>query len=351
MSARAAARLAVGDGADPDGLARAITDHLAWMAMTHYAASTITGRRFYLNRFAAWSAERGVLRPTEVSRAVLERYRAHLFHRRDAAGRPMSFRGQYMHLHAVRMLFSWLARANRVLYNPAADLELPRMEKRLPKAVLSVEEVERILATANLADPLGLRDRAVLEVLYSTAIRRAEAARLSVFDVHHGDGTLLVHGKGNKDRMVPIGERALAWVDRYLADVRPLLGYDDDQTGLFLNRFGVPMTATQIGARVAAYIKTAELGKTGGPHLFRHTAATLMLEGGADVRYVQELLGHASLLSTQIYTRVSIRQLKAVHTATHPGATNTPRRARRVDVDPATLRQVLDDDPDDRDAE
>jgi integrase/recombinase XerD len=330
--------------ADPDGLARAITDHLAWMAMTRYADSTITGRRFYLTRFAGWAAERGVLRPTEVSRAVLERYRAHLFHRRDATGRPMSFRAQYMHLHAIRMLFSWLARGNRVLYNPAADLELPRMEKRLPKAVLSVEEVELVLAQPNLADPLGLRDRAVLEVLYSTAIRRAEAARLSVFDVHHGDGTLLIHGKGSKDRMVPIGDRALAWVDHYLADVRPLLLYDDDQTGLFLNRFGTPMTATQIGARVSAYVTSAKLGKTGGPHLFRHTAATLMLEGGADVRYVQELLGHASLVTTQIYTRVSIRQLKAVHTATHPGAANTPRRARTAGVDPALAADVLDHD-------
>lgn len=325
MTARAT--VAVVD-ADPDGLVRAITDHLAWMAMRHYAASTIAGRRFYLHRFAGWAAERGVLRPTEVSRPVLERYRAHLFHRRDRSGRPMSFRGQYMHLHAVRMLFSWLAKANRVLFNPAADLELPRMEKRLPKAVLTVEEVERVLAQPNLADPLGLRDRAILEVLYSTAIRRAEAARLSVFDVHHSDGTLLIHGKGAKDRMVPIGDRALAWVDKYLTDVRPLLTYHPDEAGLFLNRAGAPMTDTQIGARVSAYIQAAELGKTGGPHLFRHTAATLMLEGGADVRYVQELLGHASLVTTQIYTRVSIRQLKAVHTATHPGATNTPRSAR-----------------------
>ncbi|MGH8302068.1 MAG: site-specific tyrosine recombinase XerC [Steroidobacteraceae bacterium] len=322
----------IGDLTDPDGLGRAVRDHLNWLRLRNYSESTLAGRAFYLKRFVEWCAERSLSRPTEVSRQILERYRQHLFHRRTEDGRPLSARNQYMHLHAVRMMFRWAVRQNRVLYNPAADLELPRLEKRLPRNVLTAREAEAVLARPNLTDPLGLRDRAVLEVLYSTGIRRLELCCLTVWDLDRELGTVLVRqGKGKKDRYVPIGERAVVWVDRYLADARPLLVFDLSEDALFLTKRGEPLNPAQLSQAVGAYIAEADVGKRGGCHLFRHTCATLMLEGGADIRYIQELLGHSSIVSTQVYTRVSIRKLKQVHNATHPAALN--RRAVDIDLD------------------
>jgi integrase/recombinase XerD len=313
----------LGDLTDPDGFGRAVRDHLLWLRQRNYSEHTLAGRAFYLRRFLEWCEERSLSRPTEVSRPVLERYRQHLFHRRRENGQALSFRDQYAHLHAVRMFFRWAARQNRVLYNPAADLELPKLEKPLPRNVLSAREAEAVMRQPNLADPLGLRDRAILEVLYSTGVRRLELCCLTVWDLDRELGTLLVRqGKGKKDRYVPIGERAVAWVDRYLADARPLLVYDLSEDALFLTKRGEPLNPNQLSFAVGRYIEQADVGKRGGCHLFRHTCATLMLEGGADIRFIQELLGHSSLVSTQVYTRVSIHKLKQVHTATHPAALN-----------------------------
>jgi len=127
-------------------------------------------------------------------------------------------------------------------------------------------------------------------------------------------------GKGRKDRMIPIGERALAWLDRYLVEVRPHLVVEPDDGVLFLTNEGTPFTPSRMTQLVRGYVLSAELGKSGSCHLFRHTMATLMLEGGADIRFIQQMLGHAKLETTQIYTQVSIRQLKTIHAATHPGA-------------------------------
>jgi len=173
----------------------------------------------------------------------------------------------------------------------------------------------------------GLRDRAILETLYSTGLRRAELARLAVHDVDFAGGALTVRkGKGGKDRVVPIGERALAWIEKYLADARPALARAGDEADtLFLSeRGGKPLTVAYLSSMATRYVTRAGFGKSGSCHLFRHTCATLMLEGGADIRHVQEQLGHACLQTTQIYTHVSISRLKEVHAATHPAAKLTP---------------------------
>ena len=175
------------------------------------------------------------------------------------------------------------------------------------------------MAQCNLADPFGIRDRAILETFYSTAMRRSEVARLKVGDFDHERGTLMIRqGKGRKDRMIPIGARALAWINRYLKEVRsPLVREPDDGT-LFLTFFSTPLGADQIGKLVAKYVADADLGKRGACHLFRHTCATLMFEAGADIRHIQALLGHVKITTTEIYTQVSIQKLKEIHTATHP---------------------------------
>lgn len=305
----------------PDSVAKAVFDYLQWSLVTNYSKSTIAGRAFYLGRFSTWSEERGVLRPNQVNGAMLEEYQAQLFTRPTRTGNPMSVRSQYLHLHAARMFFRWAVRHGWTSDDPTQDLRLPRLGQRLPRDVFTHAESEAVMRQPNLLDPLGLRDRAILEVLYSTAIRRTELTQLTVWDLDRALGTVLIRqGKGGKDRVVPIGDRAVTWVDRHLTFVRPILVHAVSEPRLFLTKRGDPLLPSQLSASVAAYITVAGIGKHGSCHLFRHTCATLMLEGGADIRFIQEMLGHASLASTQIYTRVSIRKLKEVHTATHPAA-------------------------------
>ena len=317
---------------DPHGLYAAVGEFCEWLAVRNYSPRTVVHYEGNLLAFVAWAAERGVTRPGDVTQPMLERYQRSLFYRRKPNGQPLTVRAQVGHLVSLRAFFRWLARARRVLFDPAAALELPRMRRLLPRGVLSVEEMEAVLAQPDLTTPEGVRDRAVMETLYSTAMRGQEAAGLGIFDVDFGRGTVHIRaGKGQRERMVPIGERALAWVDRYLVEARPLLAVPPDDAVLFVTNWGRAFTAKRMSVMVRPYIDAAGITKPGACHIFRHTAATLMLEGGADLRYVQELLGHADVSTTQIYTRVSIRQLKAIHTNCHPAATNTPK-VRGIDA-------------------
>jgi integrase/recombinase XerD len=225
----------------------------------------------------------------------------------------------------VRSFFKWLARQNYILYNPASEMELPKLEKRLPKHVLSSGEAEAVLALPDIREPIGIRDRAMLETFYSTGMRRAELIGLKLFDLDFDRGTLMIRqGKGKKDRMVPIGERALLWIRKYLDNVRVSLCIEPDNGVLFLTAEGDAFSTYRMTQLVRDYVNASNIGKKGACHLFRHTCATLMLEGGADIRFIQQLLGHAELSTTEIYTQVSIRKLKEIHNATHPGAKLEP---------------------------
>jgi integrase/recombinase XerD len=256
-----------------------------------------------------------------MTRPVLESYQRHLYYYRQKNGKPLTFRTQYARLVLVRVWFRWLVRNNHILHNPASDLDMPKLEKRLPRAVLNEEEAERVMIQPDLRDPLGVRDRAILETFYSTGIRRMELVHLKLYNVDHLRGTLSVWlGKGKKDRVVPIGDRALLWVDKYLREARPQLVMEPDEGTLFLSIEGGPFHLDRMSKLVRDYVEQANLGKSGACHMLRHTMATLMLENGADIRFIQEMLGHSELQSTQIYTQVSIRQLKKIHSATHPGA-------------------------------
>jgi integrase/recombinase XerD len=267
------------------------------------------------------ASEREIHRPSEITPQHLDLYRSYLHHYAKANGKPQSVLSQQVKLTAVRVFFRWLSKQNFILFNPASEIDLPRTPDRLPKAVLSAPEAEQVLNQVDIKTPLGLRDRAILETLYSTGIRRAELIGINLSDLDVEKGTLTIRrGKGSKDRVVPIGERALVWIEKYAAELRPDLIETENDGTLFLMRDGRPLTPDALGQRVAAFVKKANLGKTGSCHLFRHTAATLMLEGGADIRYIQAMLGHAELSTTQIYTRVSIQKLKAIHDATHPSA-------------------------------
>jgi integrase/recombinase XerD len=297
----------------------------------HISPRTITVRRETLRLFLAWCYERGISRPTAITRPILQRYQRHLFHYRRENGKPLAVSTQHNRLVAIRALFKWLTRENVILSNPASELELPRLTKKMPRHVLTSQEAEAILALPDISEPMGIRDRAILEVLYSTGIRRMEMTALDVFDLEEDRQALRIReGKGRHDRMVPVGERALAWCRRYLDEVRPELACGLDEGRLFLTRWGAPFTPGALSLLVRRYVRAAKIPKSGSCHLFRHTAATLMLENGADIRFIQEMLGHKMLSTTEVYTRVSIVKLREIHAATHPGA-----RLRRRPVEEA----------------
>jgi integrase/recombinase XerD len=313
-------------------------DYLEWMRVHNYARTTIACRDRYLGYFVRFAHERGVGNVGAVTFELLRDYQHHLFAHRKGNGLPLSFGTQAQRLVPVTQFFSWLRRSGRITTNPAEDLTMPRPDRRLPEATLSATEMASLLRTPDVSRPLGLRDRAVLEVFYSCGLRRAELIDLTVRDVDYDRGTVFVRcGKGAKDRYVPIGERALFWLKLYEDLVRPEFVTDKFPDRLFLSSVGTPLCADWLSRKIRRFLAIAGIPKRGSCHLIRHTVATLMLEGGADIRYVAEMLGHARLETTQRYTRVSIDRLRIVHSASHPAA--------GVDVAMATeLRSVLPGD-------
>lgn len=312
--------------------------YLDYLAVIHYSERTIEQRKMILGHFIAWCDERGLDKANDITKPILERYRRHLHHSRDKRGNPMSARNQAVRLTPLRMLFKWATQQNYLLYNPASELEMPKTGRPLPKEPLSADEAEQILAIPNILTSEGLRDRAILEVLYSTGIRRMEISNLATVDVHVGRGVLAVRqGKGKKDRFVPISDRAMMWLQRYLTEVRPDWAITPEPPQVFLEPTGQRIPLDRFSRIVGKLIKQADINKSGGCHLFRHTLATLMLDNGADIRYVQEMLGHAEIGTTEIYTHVSIAKLKRIHAITHPSA---PRR-KSQDVDAITQDDLM----------
>lgn len=331
-----------GDLHDPDGLYHHMLRYLAHLTERNYSQCTVDIRNEQLRYLIRWCDERGLTKPTQLDRPILEAYQRHLFYYRKKNGEPLASTNQHQRLNAIYHWFRWLVRQGHLLYNPAADLDMPRVEKRLPKAVMSALEAETVLAVPDVGTALGLRDRAVLETFYSTGIRRKELSDLNVQSIDAERGTVMIRqGKGKKDRQIPIGARALAWIAKYRDTARPELVVGRDEGALFLTVMGEPMDLAHLSQLVREYVDKAGIGKQGSCHLFRHTMATLMLENGADTRVIQAILGHASLESTQIYTHVSIRHLKSVHTATHPGKlAQAGQHALEEDLEP-TAETVL----------
>lgn len=277
------------------------------------------GKKNDLAPFLAWATERDITHPEQVTRSKLESYQRWLYRYRKPNGKPLGISTQRNRITTLKHLFAWMGKQRLIEANPAADLELPRPEHRLPVEALSRSQVETVLGVPEIKDALGLRDRAMLELFYSSGIRRSELARLELSDLNPEKRVLRVRkGKGRKDRVAPVGNRALYWVARYLDEVRPLLTQKPDEPALFLTGYGDAFNPEVISRKVSRYIRQADIGRKGGPHLLRHTCATHMLEGGADIRYIQQLLGHAKLETTAIYTHVSIQELQAVHARCHP---------------------------------
>ncbi len=221
-------------------------------------------------------------------------------------------------LSAIRMFYRFMMRTKKMTTSPAEHLHGPRLEKRLP-SFLYVEEMNELLSAPDLAQPLGQRDRAILELLYATGIRISECVQLNVNDIQGSTGILYVVGKGNKERVVLYGQSAKNALDDYLSHSRPSLARNGEQA-LFVNHLGTRLSDRSVRRIIDKYVQMVALHKHISPHTFRHSFATHMLEGGADLRVVQELLGHESLSSTQIYTHTAREHLAKVYESAHPRA-------------------------------
>jgi integrase/recombinase XerD len=291
------------------------------MRVHNYADTTILCRRRYLGYFTRFCHQHRVNEACAVSFELVQTYQQRLFEHRKRDGQPLTIATQAQRLVPVCHFFSWLRRNGQLVANPASDLLMPRPDRRLPEATLSAPEMSLLLAQPDVSRPLGLRDRAILEAFYSCALRRQELIDLTAPDVDFDRATVFVRcGKGAKDRYVPIGERALFWLRLYLDLARPLLTDEQTTDRLFVSSVGTPICPDWLSRKVKRYLHDAGIEKKGSCHLLRHSVATLMLEGGADIRYVAEMLGHTRLETTQRYTHVSIDHLRTIHTTTHPAA-------------------------------
>lgn len=290
--------------------------------------NTVTAYRRDLTGYVAWLAERGIADSTEVTPEVVATFAAE----RAAAQPPVAASSLARLQSSVRGLHRFLAREGIESSDPSARLRPPKQPRRLPKA-LTIDQVESLLDAAGPApalpdgaagapagDLIGLRDRALLELLYATGARVSEAVQLDVDDLAHGD-VVRVRGKGSKERIVPVGSYARAALEAYLTRARPELSRRGRATPkLFLGARGAPLSRQSAWLIIHDAAERAQLTSHVSPHTLRHSFATHLLQGGADVRVVQELLGHASVATTQIYTHVSVDALRDVYVTSHPRA-------------------------------
>lgn len=319
-----------------NGLVPYLVLYLNHLRTRAFSAHTIETRDASIRRFIVWCDERGLQQPTEITRPIIERYQRHLYAYRKRDGQALSLHAQIQYLQSVRSWFAYLARDNHVPYNVAEAIEPPRRPRRLPRSVLTEKQVTAVLQGPDVETLSGIRDRAILELMYATGLRRGEVFSLRLADIDAERGTVFVNeGKGRKDRYVPVSDSALDWLNKYLLDVRYLLVIPPDDNTVFLTDYGEPFNDHRLTDLVRNYVRSAGINH-GACHLFRHAMATHMLEHGADIRFIQAMLGHSKLGTTTIYTHVALKKLKAVYDRSHPA------QRKRAQADESDTRDEVD---------
>jgi integrase/recombinase XerD len=278
-------------------------------------SSVQTSRAYKLDiaRFVTYVSVKGASAPTDISARMLREF---VYHLKDLGLAPASIR---RNVSAVRTYFKFMLGEGHVVRDPSERLETPKRWRTLPE-VLGVEEIEKLLAAPSLDEPLAFRDRAMLELAYGAGLRVSEWISLSVRDVLLQDHVVRVFGKGAKERLVPIGRRAIGAIAIYLRELRPKIEKGEGKGVLFLNSRGKPLSRMGAWKILRKYVNQAGITKPVSPHTLRHSFATHLLEGGADLRAVQEMLGHVDISTTQIYTHVDREYLQSVHKQFHPRA-------------------------------
>lgn len=273
--------------------------------------NTIDSYGHDLNRFLSYLDGKGVKEISDVGKFEIRAFMMYL------KRYGLSVKSVVRNLVAIRTFFRFLVQDGILENNPAEELELPKLDKSLPE-ILTIKEVESLLNQPDIAKPLGIRDRAMLEMLYATGMRISELTKLSVHQVNIEGGYVVLFGKGSKERIVPLGRESIEWLKKYLSEVRSKFNRKKESQYLFLSQWGKQMSRQQFWKILKEYGRRADIRKRITPHLLRHSFASHLLERGADLRSVQMMLGHVDISTTQIYTHVTGERLKKVHERYHP---------------------------------
>lgn len=289
------------------------------LEISNKSQRTINNYLWSLERFLNYLSELHIYSVLEVNKNVVLNYQKHLHYYINKKGKSDTPESQNKHLQAVKMFFHFLKEKDYIPQDPSQDIAYAKQPITLPRSILTKKEAKKMLQQPNTNTPLGFRNRTILELLYSTGIRRDELRNLTVEDVNLQDGYLRINsGKGNVDRVIPVGAIALKYLQNYILEIRPILTNNSNRKELFISRKGSKLGKNTPGLLIEKYAKLAKIEKTITPHTWRHTCATHMLQNNANIRHVQELLGHRSLESTQRYTQLTIIDLKQTHKKHHP---------------------------------
>jgi len=294
-------------------------EYIQSVQVKNFSERTIEGQRWRLGKFFLFLHRQGVDRFEQISKPLILDYQTEQYHCLSQRGRPKSVGHQNGMLAVAKGFTAFLKERDYIISDPGRDVKYAKAPKSLPRSILTKSEARRVVNAPDTKTALGYRDKTILEVLYTTGIRRSEANNLTLNDVDYHDGFLrIIAGKGGKDRTVLLGRIACRYLENYIKSVRQELIKDPYNNHLFLSINGNRLSKNVVWELVKKYAKQAKIKKTVSPHTFRHTCATAMLRNKAGIRAVQELLGHESLDTTQVYTRVTINDLKEVHSRCHP---------------------------------
>ncbi len=291
-------------------------DHLE---VRNYSARTVGDYGYHLNLWLQFLGERKIAELPRIVEATLADFQRWLYYHPTRRGAVRGVLNQNTVLAALKSFFRFLKNEGLVLHDPAAALEYARQPKCLPRNVLTQQEARQILERIDTSTPLGKRDRAILEVFYATGIRKEELRNLTLGDLNLGDGLLRITlGKGARDRVVPLGHVAVTALESYLELTRPELLGAGHTDRLFISYRGNPLDPHTLGSLVTKHAQAAQIEKHVTPHVWRHTCATHLVQNHANLRHVQDLLGHRSLSTTERYLRLTITDLKEAHAKFHP---------------------------------
>jgi integrase/recombinase XerD len=290
-----------------------------WMRARAFSERSVETYQANIRRFFQYLTERGVDGLKEVTPGLVSQYQVYLSIQPGLKGKKLALSTQHHLITSLKTFFRAMVHEGKLLFDPSGHIEFPKVRRNLPREILTFEEMDALLNAPNPEIPIELRDKAILELFYSSALRNTELRSLAVKDVDFISRMVRIrHAKGDKERVVPTGRIAASYLEEYLREVRPRLAKNKTTETLFLTRRGRMLDETIPAYIVQKYAKRVNIAKPVDAHTIRHTCATHLLQCGADLRYIQELLGHTSLNTTQIYTQVMPIDLRKVHAQTHP---------------------------------
>ena len=296
----------------------------------NYSPHSIDQYNMAIEKFIAFLNQNKKNNISDITKSDIQEYYEYLLEYSTNKNQKLKRWSIIVYMRGIIGLFKYAVKNNYLIFNPAESIRLKKPDNNISDKIMSKKEIQKIISLINDQTVLGLRDRSIIEVLYSTGIRRSELINLNIYDIDNENGYLRINlGKGKKDRIIPIGKRACEWVKKYLIYSRPQLIKDTSDKGLFISQFGRRMSVYALDRMMKFHMKKVGLKYTS--HSFRHSCATELLKGGAGIRYVQEMLGHADIGSTEIYTKVLVEDLRVTLRKYHPRCkrTRTPKKKNK----------------------